>query len=75
MIDDLDRDVNAAMQAGRYTEAMTQLARVREPVDRFFDQVMVMAEDPAVRENRLLLLNRLHAMMNQVADISRLANA
>ena len=75
VIDDLDRDVNAAMQAGRYTEAMTQLARVREPVDRFFDQVMVMAEDPAVRENRLLLLNRLHAMMNQVADISRLANA
>lgn len=74
-IDELDKDVSAAMNAGRYAEAMTQLARVREPVDQFFDQVMVMAEDPAVRENRLLLLHRLHTMMNQVADISRLANA
>ncbi len=74
-IDQLRGRVDDAMREGRYTEAMTELAQVREPVDEFFDQVMVMAEDPAVRENRLLLLNRLHTMMNQVADISRLASA
>ncbi len=74
-IDALKTDVDSAMQAGQYTAAMTKLAQVREPVDQFFDQVMVMAEDPQVRQNRLLLLNRLHTMMNQVADISRLAGA
>jgi len=46
---------------------------VREPVDAFFADVMVMAEDPAVRANRLALLARLHGLMNRVADISRLA--
>lgn len=71
----LNTKVDAAVLAGEYAEAMTMLAEVKEPVDTFFDEVMVMAEDPAVRQNRLLLLNQLHAMMNQVADISRLANA
>jgi len=71
----LNTKVDSAVQAGQYTEAMTMLAQVKEPVDIFFDEVMVMADDPAVRQNRLLLLNRLHTMMNQVADISRLANA
>lgn len=71
----LNTKVDAAMQAGEYAEAMTILAEVKDPVDTFFDEVMVMAEDPAVRQNRLLLLNQLHTMMNQVADISRLANA
>jgi glycyl-tRNA synthetase beta chain len=49
------------------------LASARTVVDEFFDQVMVMAEDPAVRNNRLALLKRLGGLMNQVADISRLA--
>jgi glycyl-tRNA synthetase beta chain len=49
------------------------MAQLREPVDRFFEEVMVMAEDPAVRQNRLALLAQLHQVMNQVADISRLA--
>ena len=51
------------------------LASLREPVDRFFDQVMVMAEDPAVRANRLALLGRLHRMMNGIADLSALSVA
>ena len=49
------------------------LAEARESVDRFFDEVMVMVDDPALRANRLALLTRLHALMNGVADISRLS--
>ncbi len=71
----IDVPVRSALAAGQYTLAMTRLAEVREPVDHFFDQVMVMAQDPAIRHNRLKLLARLHAMMNQVADISGLAAA
>ena len=46
---------------------------MKAPVDTFFDQVMVNAEDPQLRANRLALLRRLHAAMNRVADLSRLA--
>ncbi|OIQ02585.1 MAG: glycine--tRNA ligase subunit beta [Zetaproteobacteria bacterium CG06_land_8_20_14_3_00_59_53] len=51
---------------------LTTLAGLREPVDRFFDDVMVMAEDDAVRVNRLALLTRLRALFLKLADISRL---
>ncbi len=43
------------------------------PVDAFFNEVMVMAEDAKLRDNRIALLRDLHGLMNQVADISRLA--
>jgi len=60
--------------AGRdYNGALQRLAELKMPVDSFFEQVMVMAEDPAVRDNRLALLGDLKALMNRVADISRLA--
>ena len=49
------------------------LAALRAPVDAFFDGVMVNADDPALRTNRLGLLASLHAAMNRVADLSRLA--
>jgi glycyl-tRNA synthetase beta chain len=58
---------------GRYAQALEGLAELRQPVDTFFDEVMVNAEDPSVRENRLALLAALHRAMNQVADLSRLA--
>jgi len=61
------------MRAGDFTGALTTLAQAREAVDAFFADVMVMAEDPAVRANRLALLGQLHGLMNQVADLSRLA--
>lgn len=64
--------LEADLAAGRYTEALTALARLRAPVDRFFDDVMVNADDPKVRANRLALLASLAAAMNAVADISRL---
>lgn len=56
--------------AGQYREALVQLATLREPVDAFFDQVMVMADDEAVRINRLTLLSKLRELFLQVADIS-----
>jgi glycyl-tRNA synthetase beta chain len=61
------------MANGQYEQALAAMAQLRAPVDQFFDEVMVMADDPAVRQNRLALLARLHQLMNQVADISRLA--
>ncbi len=59
--------------AGEFSASLATLAKAKEPVDNFFADVMVMAEDPAVRNNRLALLQKLHQLMNQVADISRLA--
>jgi glycyl-tRNA synthetase beta chain len=56
-----------------YADALKALAGVRAEVDRFFDEVMVMAEEPLVRTNRLALLAALSAQLNAVADISRLS--
>ncbi|MFT4103883.1 MAG: glycine--tRNA ligase subunit beta, partial [Burkholderiaceae bacterium] len=69
----LEPQIAQRMRDGDFDGALLLLAQARTPVDAFFDQVMVMAEDPAVRANRLALLARLQAMMNRVADISRLA--
>ncbi|HGM5419325.1 TPA: glycine--tRNA ligase subunit beta [Serratia liquefaciens] len=55
---------------GRYQDALVELAELREPVDAFFDNVMVMADDEAVRVNRLTLLSKLRELFLQVADIS-----
>ena len=60
-------------EAGQYTESLRELAALRAPVDAFFDGVMVNADDPALRANRLALLASLHRAMNRVADLSRLA--
>lgn len=60
---------------GRYSDALNSLADLREAVDRFFDDVMVMAEDAAVRRNRLALLQQLRNLFLQVADISLLPSA
>ena len=64
---------DAAFAAGDYTGSLRQLAALKTPVDAFFDAVMVNADDPALRANRLALLNQLHRTMNRVADIARLA--
>jgi glycyl-tRNA synthetase beta chain len=64
---------DAAFAAGDYTASLQELAALREPVDAFFDSVMVNAEDLALRANRLALLAQLHQAMNRVADLSRLA--
>jgi len=64
---------DAAFVAGDYSASLQELAALRVPVDAFFDSVMVNAEDPALRANRLALLAQLHQAMNRVADLSRLA--
>lgn len=64
---------DAAYARGDYTAALKTLAALKSPVDAFFDSVMVNADDPLLRANRLALLARLQAAMNQVADLSRLA--
>jgi len=62
-----------AFDSGDYTASLRSLAALREPVDAFFESVMVNADDPALRANRLGLLAQLHAAMNRVADLSKLA--
>ena len=64
---------DAAFAAGDHTASLQALAALRGPVDAFFDGVMVNAGDAALRANRLALLGALHAAMNRVADLSRLA--
>ena len=61
------------LAAGDYAGALASLAPLKAPVDAFFDSVMVNAEDAKLRANRLALLADLHALMNKVADLSKLA--
>ncbi len=64
---------DAAFEAGDYTGSLQKLAALKTPIDAFFDGVMVNVDDPALKANRLALLNQLHRTMNRVADLSRLA--
>ncbi len=66
--------VTALLLNEDYTGALTQLAGARQAVDSFFDGVMVMVDEPLMRNNRLALLKSLGDLMNQVADISKLAS-
>ncbi|MGL4225009.1 MAG: glycine--tRNA ligase subunit beta [Vibrio sp.] len=61
-----------AFATGDYQQALSKLAGLREPVDAFFDNVMVMADDQALKQNRLTLLNKLRNLFLQIADISLL---
>jgi glycyl-tRNA synthetase beta chain len=69
---ELSSEVIPLMESGLYSEALTRLAALREPVDRFFDQVMVMVDDAALRDNRTALLNELSSLFLRIADFSRL---
>ena len=64
---------DAQFEAGDYTVSLQTLAALRTPVDAFFEGVMVNADDSQIRANRLGLLATLHAAMNRVADLSKLA--
>jgi glycyl-tRNA synthetase beta chain len=70
---DARQNVVPLLENRDYTTALTALAELREPVDRFFDDVMVMTDDDATRNNRLALLGELRSLFLDVADISRLA--
>ena len=65
---------DSAFENGDYTTSLKSLAALKAPVDAFFDNVMVNAEDAALKANRLGLLATLHQAMNRVADLSKLAS-
>ena len=73
VVQDIVPKADRQFDAGDYTASLQSLAALREPVDAFFDGVMVNAEEMDVRLNRLGLLAKLHAAMNRVADLSKLA--
>ncbi len=64
--------VSTATAQREYANALGRLAQLRPAIDAFFDQVMVMDEDPRLRANRLALLAQLHGLFSGVADLSRL---
>jgi glycyl-tRNA synthetase beta chain len=66
-------EIDSAFNNGDFAGTLKTLAQLKDEVDAFFNDVMVMAEDVALRNNRLALLSSLHGMMNRVADISKLA--
>ncbi len=67
-----ENEIAAALKNEDFEAAMRAMAKLRAPVDAFFDKVIVNAEDKAVRENRLKLLNRIREATRQVADFSRI---
>lgn len=71
-INDVENTINPLLENSDYQAALKGMASLREPVDNFFDNVMVMADDPKIKSNRLTLLNRLSQLFLRVADISLL---
>jgi glycyl-tRNA synthetase beta chain len=68
----IGREVEPRFAARDYTAALQRLAVLRKAVDDFFDSVMVMTDDAALRANRLALLNRMRGLFMRAADLSRL---
>ncbi len=71
-VDVMTEALEPAFATGNYQEALSKLASLRQPVDDFFDNVMVMADDAALKKNRLTLLNNLRNLFLEIADISLL---
>jgi len=74
-VDEVEKAEAAAIAKENFEAAMTAMARLRAPVDAFFDKVTVNADNPELRENRLRLLNRIRATTQTVADFSKIAGA
>ena len=68
----LSKTVEPMFDAGDYEAALSQLSSLRDPVDAFFDSVMVMTDDEAIKNNRIALLNTMNQLFLRVADLSRL---
>ena len=67
-------DVGPLFDGGNYEQGLLRLAGLRGPVDRFFDEVLVMTDESDMRYNRIALLNRLSELFMKTADLSRLQN-
>jgi len=74
MLTKLDSKVQGLIDQAKYQDALNELSTLRASVDQFFDDVMVMADDEKLKNNRLALLNKLHNLFMQIADISKLQN-
>lgn len=74
-VDDVEKAAAKAVEDEDFEAAMTAMARLRAPVDAFFDTVTVNADDPKLRENRLRLLNRIRSTTKTVADFSKIAGS
>jgi glycyl-tRNA synthetase beta chain len=68
----LSQTVEPMFDSGDYAAALTQLSSLRDPVDAFFDSVMVMTDDELVKNNRIALLNTMNQLFLRAADLSRL---
>jgi glycyl-tRNA synthetase beta chain len=68
----LEAELDPLFAKGDYTAALAKLAHLREAVDAFFDSVMVMADDAALRDNRIALLHRLRTLFLGIADLALL---
>ena len=73
-LETIEPQARAALQKGEYAQALKAFASIRAATDQFFADVMVMCPDEKLKNNRIALLHQLHTLMNQVADISKLAN-
>jgi glycyl-tRNA synthetase beta chain len=71
-VDRVQRDVTASVKDRKFDRALGMIASLREPVDSFFDGVLVMADEPRIRRNRLAILKRIATMFDQLADFSKL---
>ncbi len=69
---ELDDKVQTMIDEAKYQDALTELSSLRKDVDQFFDDVMVMTDDNKLKNNRIALLNKLHSLFLQIADISKL---
>lgn len=72
LLTQLDDKVQGLIDQAKYQDALNELSTLRESVDQFFDDVMVMADDEKLKNNRIALLNKLHSLFLQIADISKL---
>ena len=74
-LEGLREQLESSTAAGQYKEALVQLASLREPVDNFFDQVMVMHEDQSIKNNRVALLTDVRKLFLRIADVQHLQGA
>lgn len=72
VVENCDKDISAKVAKRDYTGVLKELASLKEPVDRFFDEVMVMADDSSIKANRIAILKSLRGLFLNVADISLL---
>ncbi len=75
LIEKMTKEVEELCKQNQYTEALTLLAQLKDPIDRFFDKVMVMTEEEDIRNNRLILLNNLRNLFLLIGDVSLLQSS